>query len=233
MPQSGRPVPAEEGLRWQQLDPAQRAALKPLERSWAGINANQKQKWAEIATRFPSLQPDEKARIQARMGEWAELSTEQRRDARVNFQQAQQVAPQDRRSRWEAYQALPPEERSKLAARAAPRDAANLRDERSTPADRASLTSQPAKANIVPNPAFSAQPTPVAPTVQQAQPGATTTLISRRPVPPAHQQTGLPKIDGGANSVDNNTLLPQRGPQGAAPTRPAGPAAANEAGQRR
>lgn len=232
-PQAGTPVPAvEQGARWQELNPGQRAALRPLEQSWPGIDANQKQKWLEIATRFPALQPDEKSRIQARMTEWARLSAAQRRDARVNYQQARQVAPRDRRSQWEAYQSLPPEEKSKLAARAAPRDAASLRDERARLDDRMSLSGRPAKANIVPNPAFAAAPRPVSPTVQQAQPGATTTLISRRPVPPAHQQTGLPKIGGGSNFVDKTTLLPQRGPQGAATTRSAG-ASAPEAKPRR
>jgi Protein of unknown function (DUF3106) len=232
-PQGGTPVPAaEQGARWQELNASQRASLRPLEQSWPGIDANQKQKWLEIATRFPTLQPEEKSRIQARMTEWAQLSAAQRRDARVNYQQARQVAPRDRRSQWEAYQSLPPEEKSKLAARAAPRDAASLRDEQTRLDDRMSLSAQPAKTNIVPNPAFAAAPRPVAPTVQQAQPGATTTLISRRPVPPAHQQTGLPKIGGGSNFVDKATLLPQRGPQGAATTRAPG-ASAPEAKPRR
>jgi hypothetical protein len=52
--------------------------------------------------------------------------------------------------------------------------------------------------------------------VVQAQPGATTTLITKRPVPPTHQQTGLPKIAATPEFVDKATLLPQRGPQGAA-----------------
>ena len=232
-PQSGVAAPAvEQGIRWQALNPAQRAALRPLEGGWASTNANQKQKWLEIASRFPTLQQDERTRIQARMTEWAQLSAEQRRDARVNFQQAQQVAPRDRRSQWEAYQSLPPEEKNKLAARAAPRNDAGPQDERANPGGRTSLSAQPAKANIVPNPAFSAPPRAVAPTVQQAQPGATTTLLSRRPEPPAHQQTGLPKIGGGPNFVDKATLLPQRGPQGAAATRSASASAA-EGTQRR
>lgn len=232
-PQNGVPVPAaEQGIRWQELNPGQRAALRPLERDWGAVNANQKQKWLEIATRFPTLQPDEKSRIQARMTEWAQLTAEQRRDARVNYQQAKQVAPQDRRSQWEAYQSLPAEEKSKLAARAAPRDVGGARkDERYDPSGKASLGAQQAKSNIVPNPAFSTPPRAVAPTVQQAQPGATTTLISKRPVPPAHQQTGLPKISAGPSFVDKSTLLPQRGPQGAA-TRAAA-ASAVEAQQRR
>ncbi len=233
-PKVGAPVPiTEQGVRWQELNPGQRTTLRPLERDWAGINANQKQKWLEIATRFPNLQADEKTRIQARMTEWAQLTAEQRQEARVNYQQAKQVAPRDRRSQWEAYQSLPAEEKSKLAARAAPLAAdGSLRGERPDRSGQLSLSAQPTKSNIVPNPAFSAPPKAVAPTVQQAQPGATTTLISKRPVPPAHQQTGLPKITAGPSFVDKSTLLPQRGPQGAATTRSAAASGA-EATQRR
>ena len=221
-PQNGSPVTAvEQGSRWQDLKPGQRTALKPLERDWAGISGNQKQKWLEVADRFPALQPEEKGRIQARMAEWARLTPEQRTQARVNFQQAKEAAPQDRQAQWEAYQSLPAEERRRLAARANPASAAIPADalrksDRLDRADKPGRDAQQAKSNIVPNPAFAAPPKAVAPTVQQAQPGATTTLISKRPVPPAHQQTGLPKIAASPNFVDKATLLPQRGPQGAA-----------------
>lgn len=231
------PAPAEQGARWQALSVEQRSALKPLERDWGGISANQKQKWLEISARFPTLPSDEKTRIQGRMSDWAKLTTEQRSAARINFQQAKEVSPRDRQAQWEAYQSLPAEERRKLAARAAPASApttspdAGRKNERSVLADRSGRDAQQGKSNIVPNPAFAVQPKPVAPTVQQAQPGATTTLISKRPVPPPHQQTGLPKIAASPNFVDKATLLPQRGPQGAA-TQSASASAA-EASQRR
>ena len=237
-PQNALPVPAaEQGVRWQDLNAGQRTALKPLERDWGSINANQKQKWLEMAARFPTLQADEQARIQARMSEWTKLTAEQRSAARVNFQQAKQAAPQDRQAQWEAYQSLPAEERRKLAARAAPSSApgalsaANPKGERPARGDGSGRDAQQSKSNIVPNPAFAEPPKPVAPSVLQAQPGATTTLISKRPAPPPHQQTGLPKIAASPNFVDKATLLPQRGPQGAA-TRSAGASAA-EANQRR
>lgn len=227
---------SEQGVRWQDLQPGQRAALKPLERDWAGSNATQKQKWLEIAARFPNLPADEKSRIQARMAEWARLTPEQRGQARVNFQQAKQAAPQDRQSQWDAYQSLSAEEKSKLAARAAPLAApqgpeAGFKSGLVDRGDRRGHDTQQSKTNIVPNPAFATPPRAVAPTVQQAQPGATTTLISKRPAPPPHQQTGMAKIAATPNFVDKSTLLPQRGPQGAA-TRSAGASAA-EATQRR
>ena len=59
-------------------------------------------------------------------------------------------------------------------------------------------------------------PTAVAPTVVQAAPGATTTLVTRQASPPVHQQTGMPKIAATPGFVDRSTLLPKRGPQGAA-----------------
>jgi hypothetical protein len=68
----------------------------------------------------------------------------------------------------------------------------------------------------------------VAPTVMQAKPGATTTLISRSPSPPPHQQPGLPKVTATPGFVDRTTLLPQRGAQ-AAGTRGAAAASATAA----
>lgn len=215
----GRPATAaaETGPRWQDLSPNQRSALKPLERDWSGIDAARKQKWVEIANRYPSMPPAEQRRISERMTEWAKLSPSERGQARLNFQNARQLAPEERQARWQAYQELSPEQRKKLAAQAAP----GTTGARSGDAARRS-SGQPArdgvqtKSNIVPNPNFAASPRPVAPTVVQAAPGATTSLISKRPTPPVHQQPGLPKIAASPGFVDKQTLLPQRGAQGAA-----------------
>jgi len=49
--------------------------------------------------------------------------------------------------------------------------------------------------------------------------------MSKRPAPPAHQQTGLPKIAATPEFVDRTTLLPQRGAQGAAAKHAAGASA--------
>jgi hypothetical protein len=50
------------------------------------------------------------------MTEWATLSPQQRTQARLNFAESQQVDAVDKRAKWEAYQALPPEEKRRLAA---------------------------------------------------------------------------------------------------------------------
>lgn len=220
-----KPV-AEQGVRWSNLKPAQQAALKPLEREWPGIDARRKQKWLELATRFPKLTAPEQARVQERMTEWAKLTPRERGEARLHFQEAKQLPEQDRRARWNAYQTLSPEQKQQLAARAAPgAEAARKVSPAGARNDKGARESLPqAKSNIVPNPAYAASPRTIAPTVVQARPGATTTLITKRPSPPSHQQTGLPKIAATPEFVDKSTLLPQRGPQGAAMRSAAAPA---------
>jgi len=216
----------EQGVRWRDLKPAQQNVLRPLEREWSGIGAAHKQKWIELSGNFDKRSPAERDRIQERMTEWARLSPQERSQARLHFQEANQLTPQDRKARWDAYQALPPEKKQQFAERAAP-PANPTAAKSSIPRNDASQ----AKSNIVPNPAYAAPPKVIAPSVVQAQPGATTTLITKRPTPPSHQQTGLPKIAATPEFVNKATLLPRRGPQGAATRAAAGPASEPRATQ--
>jgi Protein of unknown function (DUF3106) len=215
-----RPSPvAEAKPRWQDLQPTQRQILMPLEREWQGIDAERKQKWLAIAAKYPSMLPQEQARVQERMADWARLSPAQRGLARQQFQNAKRVAPQDRPAQWEAYQALPAEQKRQLANQAlAPATGGAQRDPRSAALGGADGKARPVqgKSNIVPNPALAGQPTPITSAVVQAQPGATTTSIAKRATPPAHQQPGLPKIAASPGFVDKTTLLPKRGAQAAA-----------------
>lgn len=212
------PKPAEAAKpSWQDLNAAQREALKALEREWPTISAEGKQRWLAIAARYPSMSVEEQARLQGRMSDWARLSPKERGLVRQQFQSAKRVAPQDRPAQWEAYQALPAEQKRNLAAQAArPAASAAGRQRADAPRPDTKGGRPQAKSNIVPNPAFAVQPTPVTTGAVQAQPGATTTSMAKRATPPAHQQTGLPKIAASPGFVDKTTLLPKRGPQGAA-----------------
>ena len=210
------PASRQGGPSWSSLTPAQRGALAPLERDWSTIDPGRKQKWLEIAARMPAMPVEERNRMQARMHEWAAMSGQERGQARLQYQESRQISPQERQRRWEAYQALSPEERRALAERARPAG---------TEARGQTAPISSRKSNIVPDPEQTARRRAVGPTVVQAKPGATTTLITRRPSPPPHQQVGLPKIAATPDFVDRTTLLPQKGPQGAA-ARPALPASA-------
>jgi len=213
-----------QGPAWSALKPAQREALKPLERDWPGIDGLRKRKWLEIAERYPHLPAQDQALLQARMAEWSRLTPMQRGQARLNFEEAKQAPAQDRLASWEAYQTLSLEQRRALADRAAPTAAASSRPDRTAqkaasaaPPDKRSRETLQTKSNTVPDRALAAPPKSVGPSVVQARPGATTTLISRPPAPPAHQQTGMPKIAATPEYVDRATLLPQRGAQQAVP----------------
>lgn len=208
-------VGAADSTDWALLTPAQRKALAPLSRDWSGIEAPRRAKWLEVAAKFPSMPKDEQARVQERMAAWARMTPVERSRARLQFQEVKQVPATERQAKWEAYQALPEERRHALAqtakhnAKAASAASPGLKSAAATPAR------SEGKRNLV----QVSTPTSVravTPTAQQAKPGATTTAMTARPQLPAHQQAGLPKIAATPGFVDPSTLLPQRGPQGAA-----------------
>lgn len=206
-----RPAPAgqpEQGPRWSSLTPSQQAALRPLQQDWASIDAGRKQKWLEVAQRLPGMSAADQERVRERMAEWARMSPAERGRARVQFQEARQWSPQERQSKWEAYQALPSDEKRALAEKAQAPSPARV-------AAAKPAAGPQSKQNVVPATAATAM-RPVAPMVVQAGPGATTTLVSRPVKPPLHHQAGLPKIVASRDFVDPATLLPVRGPQAAA-----------------
>jgi len=217
-PSGPPPATIAGGPPWVALTPAQQSALAPLKKDWQAIDATRKQKWLEIAARLPSLPPEERQRIQERMTEWARMTPEERGRARLQFQEARQISPQERQARWDAYLALPAEERRALAesAKTVPKaSAASVRTSAGEPS-KAAANASVQKNNIVTAPSTSAVAKSVAPTVVQAKPGASTTLISKTASPPAHAQIGQPKIAAGQDKVNRSTLLPRDGPSGTA-----------------
>lgn len=113
---------------WAELTPMQQKALQPLSSSWnTTISEPQKRKWLEISKNYPSLSPEEQATMHSRMNEWVTLSPQQRAQARLNFAKtkelSKQLTPEEKKATWETYQALSPEEKQKLAAKANPKPA--------------------------------------------------------------------------------------------------------------
>jgi hypothetical protein len=227
--QTAHAATAGQGTTWSQLTPAQRNALEPLKHEWSSIDASRQKKWIRVARRMPAMPPAERERVQARMTAWAHLSPQQRGRARLGFERAKQASPRDRQAKWQAYQALPAEQKQRLQVQAR---SARPAQGHARPASAPHSGKSHTKSNIVPNPSFAVPPRQISPTAVQAQPGATTTLISKRPAPPAHQQAGLPKIAATPAFVDSETLLPQRGPQAAATRSVASRPAASAAVQR-
>lgn len=200
---------APDSPGWNQLSAGQRTALAPLKTSWQTMDDDQRQKWLELAARFPTLSPAERERLQQRMVEWSRLSPAERGQARLQFQEAQRWSPQEREDRWEAYQSLDPQARQVLAERWKLEAAAQAKARAEPPpADKRNVL-EPGAPALAPRQAATS-------TSVRARSGATTQPISSPKPEPPHHQTGLPKIAATPSFVDPATLLPKRGPQGAA-----------------
>ena len=113
------------GPSWSELTPEQQQALLPLMSDWNGLSEPQKHKWLEISKNYRALTPAQKTKLSSRMSEWVALSPQQRAQARLNFgktkELSRQLTPEEKKAKWNAYQALSPEEKQKLAAKANPK----------------------------------------------------------------------------------------------------------------
>jgi hypothetical protein len=94
-----------------------------LAKLWDSLSVLHRRKWIALTPTYAGLSPENKEKMQARMVEWAALSPREREVARLNFVEAKKVTPSDRAAGWEAYQALSPQERQKLASQAPPKPA--------------------------------------------------------------------------------------------------------------
>ncbi len=103
---------------WESLTAEQQAALKPLAPHWNGISEPHKRKWLALSRNYAAMKPEDQATLHSRMTEWAGLSAQQRAQARLNFAEVKRLPADERKAKWEAYQALSEEEKRKLADRA-------------------------------------------------------------------------------------------------------------------
>jgi hypothetical protein len=131
--QTSTKAPADaKSSTWSTLGPIERQALAPLAGSWDSIPPTQQRKWREVSRNFGSLPASEQEKMQQRMRQWAALSSEERARARLNFGKTAEVAreltPTEKLAKWQAYQALPAEQRQKLA------DQAKVRPQGAAPA---------------------------------------------------------------------------------------------------
>ena len=105
----------------------QQQSLNPLAASWNGISEAQKRKWLEVSKSYPNLPAADQAVMHSRMNEWVAMSPQQRAAARLNFAKTKELSNQltadEKKAKWQTYQALSPEQKAKLAAKATPKPA--------------------------------------------------------------------------------------------------------------
>lgn len=108
--------PAVSDATWLNLTASQKKALAPLAPHWTQISPAQKNKWLAMAKNFDNLSAKEQATLHERMADWASLSPQQRAQARLIFNETKSIGADEKKTHWEAYQALSAEEKKKLAA---------------------------------------------------------------------------------------------------------------------
>jgi len=153
------PLAAASGS-WQQLSAPQKQALAPLATQWGSLTPQQQSKWLAISQNFAQLPASEKAIMHTRMTDWVALSPQQRNQARFNYNAVQSLPKEDKKAKWEAYQALSAEDKRLLSVgTAAPaKSAATI----SKPPETVRLVAPQARtidsAKDITRPAASAQP---------------------------------------------------------------------------
>lgn len=134
-PQVAAPKPAASAAKpvaalaskpsWAELNALQQQSLKPLAANWNGISEAQKRKWLEISKNYPNLPAADQAVMHSRMNDWVAMSPQQRAAARLNFAKTKELSkeltPDEKKAKWQTYQALSPEEKARLAARGTPK----------------------------------------------------------------------------------------------------------------
>ena len=189
--------------------------MKPLQHEWSSIDDLRKRKWLQIAERYPTMSAPDQARLQTRMAEWAKMSPQERGKVRLQFLEAKKIPATTRQADWEAYQALSPDERKALAARATTAPHAAAKAAEATPHGTSAKRNAPHAGSASAAHAAASVPIakPATPTLVQGAPGATTVLITKHQAPPAHPATGSARIVVSPDVVDKSTLLPQAGAQ--------------------
>jgi len=174
---------------WKQLKAHEKAALAPLAAQWGELTETQRSKWLTIAQQFDKLSGTEQQVMQARMREWVALGPVQRNQARLNFNTVQNLSRDEKKSRWDEYQALSEDEKRKLSAgvlapakTAAPSRTPVAPDRLVQPTVRTvPAAALPARAPIDRKTLLPLPPAPVAPADSQSAPAAPSEAASETP----------------------------------------------------
>ena len=174
--------------KWSELSADQQRALAPLSQLWNALPSNRQVKWLAVAADFKKLSAPDQAKLQSRMKDWVALAPKQRDQARIGFSSTQALSSEDKKLKWEAYQALSPDEKATLAAQGEKKVGAAAKP--STPVPRDKKVNMPVSGRTVP--------------------GATTAVSG--PGSAAATAQSKPKLANVTESVSPQTLLPNPQP---------------------
>jgi len=82
--------------KWAQLTMQQQLVLAPLAAEWDGFADLQRHRLLGVAEKYPKMSAIEQGRVRSRLQDWAKMTPEQRKLARQNYRQLQEL-PHDER----------------------------------------------------------------------------------------------------------------------------------------
>ena len=121
---------------WQELHPEQKLALQPLAQIWDTLAPGRQLKWLTLAANFKKMNAVDQLKLQSRMHEWASLGMRERDQARIGFAETRQLSDEQKKAKWEAYQALSPQEKQALAQQNPPKVGLAAKSTAPVPADK-------------------------------------------------------------------------------------------------
>jgi len=145
--------------RWNSLTPTDRQALEPLQSIWPTLSQGHKRKWLALAKNYPTMPDLDREKLHSRMVEWAALTAKEREQARVNFAKTKKLPADASVATWEAYQALPDEEKRALLESAPKKPAGAAIAPKPAPASKLAEVPVTRKSPEVVKAATSARPT--------------------------------------------------------------------------
>jgi hypothetical protein len=206
---------------WSELTAEQQQALHPLASHWHTLNAGHKRKWLALSRNYANMSADDRTTLHSRMIEWAALSNQQRAQARLNFAEVKRVPADERKAKWEQYQALSEEEKRRLAERAPAKPRGAAIPVRPVPSQK--LVTVPAvtpagqhtpRIMLAPPPSAVPAAAPAAavmvasppervPAIVSAPAASSTSNVAPQPAPPAEAQVLVPPSAAAGPSPSN------------------------------
>ena len=103
------------GPLWSSLSGEERRVLAPFEKQWNSWSVEEKKAWVLVArTRYPGMSEAERLAWHQRIEQWAALTPEQRRNARLNYRLIRRLPATQQAEEVRRFQSLTPEQRQVL-----------------------------------------------------------------------------------------------------------------------
>lgn len=192
----------QAGPQWQELNATQKKILRPLAGTWNALGQGHKAKWLALTNSYPNRTPEEQAKLQSRMADWAALTPAERERARLNFAETKKLSPSNRAAEWAAYQELSSAEKQRLAEKGAGKPAGAAVAVTPVPQDKLTAVPITRRTGTLPESSAIAKP--------NLDPN---TLLPRAAAPaaPASAATEVPSAPAGEAStpaINSDTLSP-------------------------